>query len=302
MLEGIGEDLTRPGIKRTPERVASSMAELCRGLDPGSRKPIAVMSEADQNEMIIVKDISFSSMCEHHLLPYIGRCDIVYLPADDRIAGLSAIVELVENLAARPTIQERLTTEIANTLMAELQAKGVMVVMEAEHMCLAMRGCQEAGQQDSHQCHAGLSETAGNPWRSTGTDWKEHLGKVITVRLLQSGDGVDWTSLIKRVGADTGALPRLQNRDRITVILVEGLPSPAASILKQSMLSGGADALVHREVLTCGTDFSDGVVYGTPSSIRRGCDSLDGQPFGLGSLGADIRGLLVPLSFLLPCW
>lgn len=100
MLEGIGEDLTRPGIKRTPERVASSMAELCRGLDPGSRKPIAVMSEADQNEMIIVKDISFSSMCEHHLLPYIGRCDIVYLPADDRIAGLSAIVELVENLAA----------------------------------------------------------------------------------------------------------------------------------------------------------------------------------------------------------
>lgn len=143
MLEGIGEDLSRPGIKRTPERVACSMAELCRGLDPGSRKPIAVMSEADQNEMIIVKDISFSSMCEHHLLPYIGRCDIVYLPADDRIAGLSAIVELVENLAARPTIQERLTTEIANTLMAELQAKGVMVVMEAEHMCLAMRGVRK---------------------------------------------------------------------------------------------------------------------------------------------------------------
>ncbi len=143
ILQGIGEDLDRPGLGRTPERVAASMAELCRGLDPSSRNPLSVMSEEDQNEMIIVKDISFSSLCEHHLLPYLGRCDIVYLPADDRIAGLSAIVELVENLAARPTIQERLTTEIANTLMEELQAKGVMVVMEAEHMCLAMRGVRK---------------------------------------------------------------------------------------------------------------------------------------------------------------
>jgi len=143
MLEGIGEDLHRSGLQRTPQRVASSMAELCRGLDPASRSPLSVMSEEDQNEMIIVKDISFSSMCEHHLLPYLGRCDIVYLPAEDRIAGLSAIVELVETLAARPTIQERLTTEIANTLMDELQAKGVMVVMEAEHMCLAMRGVKK---------------------------------------------------------------------------------------------------------------------------------------------------------------
>lgn len=143
MLEGIGEDLNRPGISSTPRRVASSMVELCRGLDPEVRKPLAVMCEADQNEMIIVKDISFSSMCEHHLLPYLGRCDIVYLPAEDRIAGLSSIVELVETLAARPTIQERLTTEIADTLMNELQAKGVMVVMEAEHMCLAMRGVKK---------------------------------------------------------------------------------------------------------------------------------------------------------------
>lgn len=143
ILEGIGENLDRPGIEKTPQRVAKSMAELCRGLDPESRNPLTVMCEEDQNEMIIVKDISFSSLCEHHLLPYLGRCDIVYLPADDTIAGLSAIVELVENLAARPTIQERLTTEIANTLMEELKAKGVMVVMEAEHMCLAMRGVRK---------------------------------------------------------------------------------------------------------------------------------------------------------------
>ncbi len=143
MLEGIGENLNRPGIARTPERVANSMAELCRGLDPTSRNPMSIMQELHQNEMIIVKDISFSSMCEHHLLPFLGRCDVVYLPADDRIAGLSAIVELVETLAARPTIQERLTTEIADTLMEELKAKGVMVVMEAEHMCLAMRGVKK---------------------------------------------------------------------------------------------------------------------------------------------------------------
>ncbi len=120
-----------------------------------------------------------------------------------------------------------------------------------------------------------------------------------TVRLLQSGGDIDWNQLIHRVGADAGALPRLHNRDRITVVLVEGLPSPAASILKQCMLSGGADALVHREVLTCRTEFSRAVVYGTPSAIRRGCDSLEGQPFGLGGVGADIRVLLAPPD--LPC-
>ena len=143
ILEGIGEDPEREGLKDTPARVAESMAELCRGLDSSSHQQITTMSAADQNEMIIVKDISFASLCEHHLLPYLGRCDVVYLPSNDRIAGLGSIVSTVENMAARPTIQERLTTEIADRLMAELQAKGVMVVMEAEHMCLAMRGVKK---------------------------------------------------------------------------------------------------------------------------------------------------------------
>ncbi len=143
MLEGLGEDPEREGLRDTPNRVAGSMAELCRGLDSAGRKPIATMSCPDQNEMIIIKDISFSSLCEHHLLPYIGRCDIVYLPANDRIAGLGSIVEAVESMAARPTIQERLTTEIADKLMTELSAKGVMVVMEAEHLCLAIRGVKK---------------------------------------------------------------------------------------------------------------------------------------------------------------
>ena len=143
MLEGIGEDPEREGLKDTPRRVASSMSELCRGLNSQEIKPVTTMSCKGQNEMIIVKDISFSSLCEHHLLPFIGRCDVVYLPANDRIAGLSSIVETVETMAARPTIQERLTTEIADRLMEELSATGVMVVLEAEHMYLAMRGVKK---------------------------------------------------------------------------------------------------------------------------------------------------------------
>ncbi len=143
ILEGVGENPDRDGLRETPARMARSMAELCRGVNPDEIKPITTMSCKDQNEMIIVKDISFCSMCEHHLLPFIGRCDIVYLPSNDRIAGLSSIVETVEIMSARPTVQERLTTEIADRLMNELSAKGVMVIMEAEHMCLAMRGVRK---------------------------------------------------------------------------------------------------------------------------------------------------------------
>ena len=143
ILEGIGEDPDREGLRDTPERVASAYAEICRGLDPRNMRPIQTVETGNQDELIIVKDISFSSLCEHHLLPYIGRCDVVYIPSNDRIAGLSAIVETVELMAARPTIQERLTTEIADRLMSEIAAKGVLVVMEAEHMCLAMRGVRK---------------------------------------------------------------------------------------------------------------------------------------------------------------
>lgn len=110
-----------------------------------------------------------------------------------------------------------------------------------------------------------------------------------SVRLFESGRGIQWRRLIDLTGADTGSIPRLRRRDRITVILVENIASPAASILKQCMLSGGADALVHREVLTCRTDFTNAAVYGTPSSICRGCDSMKGQPFGLEALSLQIR-------------
>lgn len=115
---------------------------------------------------------------------------------------------------------------------------------------------------------------------------------MISVRLLDTGTGKNWRYLTDLTGADPASVPRLLQRDRISLILAENLPCPAASILKQCMLSGGADALVHREVITCRTEFSAAVVYGTPSAIRRGCRSLDDQPFGLGALSKKILTLL----------
>ncbi len=114
-----------------------------------------------------------------------------------------------------------------------------------------------------------------------------------SIRLLCSGQGLPWENLIALVGADSGCLPRVTQRDRISVILIDDLPSPAASILKQCMLSGGADALVHREVLTCRTERSRAVVYGTPATLLRGCDSLRNQPFDLSSTGGQIRKCLL---------
>jgi GTP cyclohydrolase I len=143
ILEGIGEDPGREGLRDTPRRAASMFAELCRGTDPATFTHARSFTAEGHNELVIVKDISFASLCEHHLLPYVGRCDVVYLPAEDRIAGLSSVVELVESAAARLTTQERLTTEIADLLTADIQARGVMVVMEAEHMCLAIRGVKK---------------------------------------------------------------------------------------------------------------------------------------------------------------
>jgi len=115
---------------------------------------------------------------------------------------------------------------------------------------------------------------------------------VSSIRLLCSGQGLPWEKLVDLVGADRGCLPRVTLRDRIAVILIDDLPSPAASILKQCMLSGGADALVHREVLTCRTEKSRAVVYGTPAMLHRGCDSLKNQPFGLSSMAIQIRKLI----------
>lgn len=142
-LEGIGDDPARKGLRDTPERVARMCEELFRGLGVNAEDQITVLEER-HDEIILVKDVSFYSLCEHHLLPFKGLCHIAYLP-DKKITGLSKVIRLVELCASKLQVQERLTTEIANALMQKLHPKGVMVVVEAEHLCMTMRGVRKPG-------------------------------------------------------------------------------------------------------------------------------------------------------------
>jgi GTP cyclohydrolase I len=146
ILEAIGEDPDRDGLQRTPERVAAMYAELFEGLhqDPGDA--LNVMFEAGHDEMVLVRDIPFHSVCEHHLIPFVGRAHVAYIPNDDgRITGLSKLARLVEGYARRPQVQERLTTQVADALERALEPKGVIVVIEAEHLCMSMRGVRKPG-------------------------------------------------------------------------------------------------------------------------------------------------------------
>ena len=142
MLKELGESPSRPGLKRTPLRVAASLRELTRGYREDVDKVInGALFEEDCNEMVIVKDISFYSLCEHHLLPFFGKAHVAYVP-DRRIIGLSKIPKIVEVFARRLQVQERLTTQIAGILAEKLAPKGVAVVMEARHLCMEMRGAR----------------------------------------------------------------------------------------------------------------------------------------------------------------
>ena len=146
ILEAVGEDADREGLLNTPARVARMYAELFSGLhgDPGD--VLTVTFEADHDEMVMVRDIPFHSACEHHLVPFIGRAHVAYIPGDDgRITGLSKLARLVEGYAKRPQVQERLTSQIADTLMEKLEPRGVLVVIEAEHLCMSMRGVKKPG-------------------------------------------------------------------------------------------------------------------------------------------------------------
>ncbi len=145
MLEGMGENPDRDGLKKTPERVAEFYAELTEGLWQDAADHIKPLPGDLHDEMVIVKDISFSSVCEHHLAPFIGKCSIAYIPKDGRIVGLSKLARIVEVFAKRLQVQERLTQQIANALNDNLQPLGVMVVMEAEHTCMTMRGVKKPG-------------------------------------------------------------------------------------------------------------------------------------------------------------
>ena len=143
ILDELGEDVDREGLERTPERVAKALRYLTSGYGKDAKEILnGAMFVEDYDEMVIVKDIDFSSLCEHHLLPFIGKCHVAYLPGR-KIVGLSKIPRLVEMFSRRLQVQERLTTQIASTINEVLQPRGVAVVMEAVHLCMLMRGVEK---------------------------------------------------------------------------------------------------------------------------------------------------------------
>lgn len=144
ILEGVGVDLQKKDIAATPRRVAQMYAEILSGQFKDAAKELDVILEQKHDEIILLKDITLQSLCEHHLVPFIGKAHVAYIP-DKRITGLSKIARVVETLSRRLQIQERLTTEIADVIMAKLKPKGVMVVVEAEHYCMAIRGVRKPG-------------------------------------------------------------------------------------------------------------------------------------------------------------
>ena len=143
-LEGIGEDPERSGIKDTPDRIARMCEEVFGGTDEAARAALSVTFECANDNPVLEKDITFYSMCEHHLLPFFGKAHIAYIP-NGRVVGLSKLARTVEAYARRPQIQEQLTRQIAEALMTNLNAKGVLVVLEAEHLCMSMRGVKKPG-------------------------------------------------------------------------------------------------------------------------------------------------------------
>jgi GTP cyclohydrolase I len=146
ILSAIGEDPTRDGLLRTPERVARSYVELFAGLGENPADHLEVTFAAEHDEMVMVRDIPFASLCEHHMIPFIGRAHVAYIPGDDgRITGLSKLARLVDGFAKRLQVQERMTTEIADAIEEALLPQGVLVVVEAEHLCMSMRGVKKPG-------------------------------------------------------------------------------------------------------------------------------------------------------------
>ncbi len=146
ILAAIGEDPERDGLLDTPRRVAAMYEELFSGLNEDPRRHLTVTFAADHDEMVMVRDIPFASLCEHHMIPFIGRAHVAYIPAEDgRITGLSKLARLVDGYARRLQVQERMTTQIAEAIEEVLHPRGVLVVVEAEHLCMSMRGVKKPG-------------------------------------------------------------------------------------------------------------------------------------------------------------
>jgi GTP cyclohydrolase I len=143
ILEGVGEDPDRPGLKETPRRVASMFSEILGGVRENPARHLRVIQGEKHDEMVLIKNIPLYSMCEHHLLPFAGVAHVAYIPKGGRIVGLSKVARVVDNLSRRLQVQERLTKQIADLIMEHLKPLGVMVVIEAEHMCMSMRGAKK---------------------------------------------------------------------------------------------------------------------------------------------------------------
>jgi GTP cyclohydrolase I len=160
LLDGIGEDPERPGLRETPSRVARMYEEIFAGIDVDAANVVTVVEGADFDEMIMVRDIPLYSVCEHHLLPFVGKAHVAYIPnKSQQITGLSKVARVVDILAKKAQVQERLTTEIAEAIERALSPRGVFVVIEAEHLCMTMRGVKKPGSLTVTSAVRGLFRT-----------------------------------------------------------------------------------------------------------------------------------------------
>ncbi len=156
ILIAIGEDPDREGLIETPDRVARMYEEIFSGLEENPEKHLKIFTEEDNDEMVVVRDIPLYSMCEHHLIPFIGKAHIAYIPGEGRVIGLSKLARIVNCFARRPQLQERLTSQVADFLYDNLKPQGVAVVVEAEHLCMTMRGARASGSQTRTSAMRGI--------------------------------------------------------------------------------------------------------------------------------------------------
>lgn len=159
LLEGIGEEPGRPGLKDTPSRIAELYHEIFAGLGTPTDSILKPIEGESHDELVLLKDIPFYSVCEHHLLPFIGKAHVAYVPSGGRIVGLSELAKAVELFAKRPQVQERLTTQLADMIMKNLKPRGTMVIIDAEHLCLSMRGVKKPGSRTITSAVRGIFRT-----------------------------------------------------------------------------------------------------------------------------------------------
>lgn len=159
ILEAVGEDISREGLLETPKRVAKMYAEVFSGLKEDPKEYFKTVFHEGHEEIVLVKDIPFHSMCEHHLVPFFGKAHIAYIPRDGVVTGLSKLARAVETVSRRPQLQERITSTIADSLMETLNPHGVFVMVEAEHMCMTMRGIKKPGAKTVTAVSRGILET-----------------------------------------------------------------------------------------------------------------------------------------------